>query len=234
MRLYLIRHGQSANNALEDQSLRHYDPELTALGEIQAQKLADYISTSQDYPDTDAGYGITHIYCSAMTRAMQTAQPLAERLGIQPQIWLDIHEIGGIFLAYPDGTSEAFGGATRSQIAERFPGYIMPDGVTEDGWYDVERGHEQPTEFLARAIRVGYALRKRIESNERIALVSHAAFLDALIKVLLYQAPRHPRDFFYMHHNTGITRFDFGEGIDREQLHYLNRTAHLTPDLRSW
>jgi broad specificity phosphatase PhoE len=235
MRLYLIRHGQSTNNILTDQSKRTYDPLLTDLGKIQADHLAEYIATTPDFPDVESGYGITHLYTSAMRRTLLTTQPLAQRLNITPQIWTDIHEIGGLFLAYPDGREETFGGITRSEIERDFPDYVIPDHITEDGWYDVERGHEKPDEFLARAIRVAYALRQRTETRERIVLVSHAAFLDALVKALLYQAPMHPNDLFYLHYNTGITRFDFGESMmDNMQLQYFNRTAHLTPELRSW
>ena len=41
MELFIIRHGQSVNNALEDQTKRKKDPALTSTGEQQAQELAD-------------------------------------------------------------------------------------------------------------------------------------------------------------------------------------------------
>ena len=50
MRFYFIRHGQSENNALWDQtgsnSGRNYDPELTAIGREQAERLARFISNA--------------------------------------------------------------------------------------------------------------------------------------------------------------------------------------------
>ena len=58
MELFLIRHGQSANNALGDVKGRDKDPELTELGEKQAECLAasPAVSLVQDYLDS-AGHG---------------------------------------------------------------------------------------------------------------------------------------------------------------------------------
>ena len=40
MDLFLIRHGESTNNALADVSQRVADPELTAKGRVQAERVA--------------------------------------------------------------------------------------------------------------------------------------------------------------------------------------------------
>jgi len=236
MRLYLIRHGQSSNNALTDHSKRVYDPKLTELGEEQVQHLGKFIANEPDFPHES--FGITHLYCSAMTRALQTAQPIAQQCDLPMNIWLDVHEIGGLFLAYPDGSEEGFGGLTRTQISEQFPEAVIPDTITEEGWYTKENGHESPPDFLSRAIRVGYEIRNRANKNKDdvIAIVSHAAFLDALMKVLIDQAPRHPNDLFMVHFNTGITRILFNDDKYNNQfsLQYFNRVDHLGSDLRSW
>ena len=84
-----------------------------------------------------------------------------------------------------------------------------------------------------RALKVATGLRRRAESDERMALVSHAGFLDRLLKALLNQLPDVPRTVFYAHYNTAITRIDFDD-YDRMRLHYLNRIEHLPADLRSW
>ena len=42
--LFFIRHGQSTNNALADPTQRVQDPELTELGQIQAERVAEYLS----------------------------------------------------------------------------------------------------------------------------------------------------------------------------------------------
>ncbi|HEX2623475.1 MAG TPA: histidine phosphatase family protein, partial [Phototrophicaceae bacterium] len=133
MELYLIRHGQSTNNFLmEDQSLRSQDPELTDTGKEQAKTLANYLATGinrerlvrylPDAPERQQAqpFIITHLYCSAMYRAMQTAQPIAAALKLKPEIWLDIHEHGGIYLK-KNGVATGYSGRTRAEITSEFP-----------------------------------------------------------------------------------------------------------------
>ena len=88
MRLYFIRHGQSANNALWDASGssigRSEDPELTAIGHEQARLLANFIAAmdgqtkkngSSGEPKRDY-FGFTHLYTSLMVRSVATFKPL--------------------------------------------------------------------------------------------------------------------------------------------------------------
>jgi len=72
--LYLIRHGE---NDFTGKRLAGCQPgvHLNANGKIQAQRLADYL----------AGTPFTAIYSSPLERAVETAQPLAERRGLAVQ-----------------------------------------------------------------------------------------------------------------------------------------------------
>ena len=100
MDLFLIRHGESSNNALADVSLRVADPELTEKGRDQIEYAADYIGKGLHlYPEEreEGQPGLDRLYCSAMIRAMHTAEPIGKALGMAPEIWVDIHETGGIF-----------------------------------------------------------------------------------------------------------------------------------------
>jgi len=223
MKLYLIRHGQSYNNMIADQTRRLQDPHLTELGIKQAQRAGEYIG--------QANWGITHLYCSAMFRALHTCQPIAEALNMQPEVWVDTHEGGGIFLKdYATGTVTGYGGMTRSQILEKFPNYKLPDTITEAGWWDAAKGEEPLADFISRGIKVGLALRERHESDDVIAMVMHAGFMDVLLKALLNQLPLSPRDVFYRHNNTGITMIDFPVK-DQMIVAFMNRTEHLSPDM---
>ena len=97
MHLYLIRHCQSSNNAVLDKKQSQDenvpggawidemvpDPPLTEKGNKQGKLLARFLSehghlnTSHNQPhDTQntAGFHISHIYCSLMTRSIVTAQ----------------------------------------------------------------------------------------------------------------------------------------------------------------
>lgn len=239
MRLYLIRHGQSTNNALMElgryDSDREADPNLTEIGQQQAQSVAQWLSDRLDSAGQSAApYGLTHLYCSPMRRALQTAQPIAQALGLPAALWRDIHEIGGIFLADEQDNVTGFPGMTRQEIEAEFPEMTLSDEIHDHGWWDTGMGRETPAHFVNRAIRVSMALRDRAHTEERIALVSHAAFLDALLKALLKQSPMHPEERFYLHYNTGVSRLDIDEGRGGDRIHYLNRVDHLPQEQRTW
>lgn len=240
MELYLIRHGQSTNNAQgNNQPHRVRDAALTAAGQRQAGALAAYLADGgrreiavHYYPDTYRQDGhlsgrISRIYCSPMLRALQTAQPLGAALGVAPEVWADIYEHGGVYELDDSGQRRGAAGLTRREIAAQFAGYTLPDAVTDAGWYN--RDYESYAACQGRAIGVAARLREWAAAGApHTALVSHGTFLDSLLKALLGALPG--SGHFYYHYNTGITRLDlFPDG--RLALHYLNRTAHLPDDL---
>lgn len=242
MRLYLVRHAQSVNNALAQVGKykdRVEDPPLTEIGEKQAVEVGKWIANNVDAPlGTAHPFEVTHIYCSAMTRAMQTAQAISDYVGIEPEVWLDAHEIGGIFLEEDDGTPYGLGGITRTEAERKFPTITLPNTLTNNGWWDINKGRETQTEAMFRAIKVLDLLKPRMHSHERIVVVSHGGFMDMLIKGILNQLPTDPSHLFYLHYNTAITRFDFYpdsfRGEDQMRLHYLNRVDHLPDNMRTW
>ncbi len=245
MELYIIRHGQSTNNALNEVSTRHYDPPLSDLGKRQSDKLAAWLASGDlrtPWSDPDTGFTrldpipnftFDHLYCSAMHRALLTALPVGQALGINPEVWIDIHEHGGMYLEAPDGSITGYPGRTRDEIAAEFPHYAIPESVTEKGWYRIESGHEERGVFYGRAIRVAVELRRRAEdpetANQRIAIITHGTFIDALIKAFLNALPS--RSHFFMHYNSAITRLDFDS--ERVLMRYMNRIDHLPSDLIS-
>lgn len=239
MELYIIRHGQSTNNAvMEDRKLRVADPPLTEAGHRQAHLLAQYFKDSVNIEDivlmptederrlNGSRHRITHLYCSAMHRAMQTAKPLGETLGLRPEVWIDIHEHGGIWID-EDGAQVAKPGLTRAQMLAEFPDYQLPDSVTDEGWWSHD-GEESLELTYVRAERVAEALLDRAHSidgkHDRVALVTHGTFIDCLIKALLNRG----RDdtHYHWHYNTGVTRLDFRERGLR-LMRYINRVSHL-------
>jgi broad specificity phosphatase PhoE len=242
MELYLIRHGQSYNNALPDQTQRVAEPPLTALGLRQAATVAQHLAEgiNMDFIVRNAntvemtqltyqkGYGITKLYCSAMHRAMQTAQPIGQALGLNPEIWLDIHEYGGIHSTVA-GEEVGQPGKTRAEILAEFPNYILPDGVTDKGWWF--GGHEDWPLCHARAIRTARALKERAHLKEKIGLVAHGGFIDVLLKALLNQLPS--INLFYHLYNTSITRLDLDPEGRFVEVIFLNRIHHLPPELIS-
>jgi 2,3-bisphosphoglycerate-dependent phosphoglycerate mutase len=245
MELYIIRHGQSANNVLDDETLRTYDPPLTDLGKRQAERLAEYLTSTRELGLSRGGgavssnganeassRGFTHLYCSAMHRALQTAAPVAQALGIQPEVWIDIHEQGGIYLDEAHGRV-GYPGKTRPEILGEFPDYRLPEAITERGWYNAERGYEEMYMGAGRAIKVAMELRRRAAGDDkqaRIAIVTHGTFIDLLLKAFLGLLPN--RKFYFSHSNTAMSRLDFFEN-DLAILRYTNRTEHLPSDMIS-
>ena len=95
MELYLIRHGQSQNNAWGDNEKRVADPTLTEMGHEQAQRVAEHVRDADQLGvEPGEGYGFDRLFCSAMLRTLQTTAPIAQALGLTPEIWLDWHEEG--------------------------------------------------------------------------------------------------------------------------------------------
>lgn len=237
MELYIIRHGQSTNNALgPDISRRSHDPALTELGHRQAAAVADYLangihketvvirSNESAVLEERHGFGINRLYCSAMHRALQTAQPISQALGLVPHVWVDIHEIGGIYLDEADGRQVGYPGLTRAQMTEQFAGYVLPEDITDMGWWN--KSYESRAVSQGRAIRVAEQLWQwaRASPDERIAIVTHGAFVRQLIKALFNQLPGN--DVFYETYNTSISHLDFHDnGV--VSLQYLNRIDHL-------
>jgi broad specificity phosphatase PhoE len=238
MEFYIIRHAQSVNNALTDQRQRVQDPPLTELGKQQAEIVAQHLATgiSLEMPAGSSGggrdvyrkgYGITRLYCSAMHRSLQTAWPIAQTLGLTPEVWVDIHESGGIYLEHLDERGvKGYPGKTRAEILAEFPECVLPEEITEEGWWKGER--ETHWQSGARAMAVAEKLKSWTNNDEHVAIVSHGDFIDLLIKALLNQLPS--RRVYYHHYNTAITRINFNSkgGLD---IRYMNRIEHLPADL---
>lgn len=236
MELYIIRHGQSANNAMAEGGRRVCDPPLTDIGEAQADRLARYLAAYGDgvqevhaagAQQNCAGFEFDRIFSSPMLRAMQTAAPVGRALGVRPEIWIDIHEEGGIWLDEGDGRGEVgYPGLTRTEIAARFPEFAVPETITEEGWWN--RPPEIMTEWSARARRVASELYERFtDSGDRIALVCHGGFANDLLHAVFAGIPD---GVYFASPNTAISRLDFN-GAGRVQVRYLGRVAHLTPEL---
>ncbi len=243
MELYLIRHGQSFNNTLTDRKDRVCDPSLTELGCRQAELVAHHLATAPNLEDfvqakvvpstvVRNGYGITKLYCSPMHRALQTALPIGQALGLTPEVFINIHEIGGIFL-HNETESVGLPGRNRPEILAEFPHYVLPaEIIAEHGWWGSKPKEDWPS-CHGRAARVASQLLdwSITQPAERIALVTHGGFCGDLLKALFNQLPG--RGISYYIDNTSITRLDFDLVKKRINLRYLNRLNHLPPELVS-
>ena len=69
--VYLVRHGEKSTAIPNDA-----DPDLSAAGRVRAEALAKRLSTA----------GVTAIVTTQLKRTKETAQPLATRLGLTPEV----------------------------------------------------------------------------------------------------------------------------------------------------
>jgi 2,3-bisphosphoglycerate-dependent phosphoglycerate mutase len=247
MRLYLIRHAESANNALYssqgDYSGRNPDPDITPTGHQQsallAVHLADPAGEPRHHPFLANGsrrYGLTHLYCSLMTRAMLTAGYVAEACAIPATAHPEMFERGGIYQLDAAGQPIGLPGPNSAYFRDRFPGHVLPAGLNAHGWYD--RPAETDDQFIDRVRSVLAEIRQRHEnSDDVVALVVHGDFIDQSINELM-GVRRKPENYRrsweanWAFHNTSVSRIDFVAGS--HSVVYLNRLEHLPVELITW
>ncbi len=68
------------------------------------------------------------------------------------------------------------------------------------------------------------------DTEERVASISHGAFIDILLKALLNQLPG--KNLYYRHYNTAISRLSIKRDAYTE-IRSLNKVDHLPADLVS-
>jgi len=252
MQLYLIRHAQSANNDLYirtgSSDGRSADPALTELGHLQARLLADYLVTSSSESiesksigeefinrHNRRGFDLTHLYCSLMTRAIQTGSTIASATGLPITGWMEIHERGGIHhVDEITGEDTGLPGPNRRWFEAEFPHLNLPDSLGEAGWWD--RPPETVEEAHTRATIVWTQLLERHgNSDDRVALVSHLGFFQSLLTVMFTTERVLTAGAFGISHmqfgmsNASISRFDIAGGSFA--IRYLNRVHHLPDEL---
>jgi 2,3-bisphosphoglycerate-dependent phosphoglycerate mutase len=200
MRLLFIRHGQSTNNAAfeaasvppglppdavaaeEPYADRVPDPALTALGGRQAEALAGALRSGR------LPVRPTHLYASLTLRAVQTAWPLAEALGLPVVLHPQAHEVGGLHRREPSGERYAEPGFSVRELQKWCPAAVprTADGATDPDldvpWHG---GFESLADALPRARGVLAGLRRAHRADDVVALVTHQYFGQFLLADLL-------------------------------------------------
>jgi 2,3-bisphosphoglycerate-dependent phosphoglycerate mutase len=238
VQLYFIRHGQSENNLLYAQTGsfegRSEDPELTPLGRQQAEHLARFLSQpGRPIPKAKldiqniGGFGITHLYCSLMVRAVATGTIVAQALDLPLVAWEEVHEMGGIH-HWALETDERIGlpGKNRAFFETHYPDLALPDELGDEGWWN--RPYEEREQRPVRARRVlDELLARHGNTDDRVAIVSHGGFHGHLIQAILSLTPRH--GWWFSMSNAAITRIDFQDGAN--WIAYMNRVDFMPREL---
>jgi len=200
----LVRHGASA---AAREGVRfplvdgHGDPQLAEAGHAQARAIARRL---REEP-------IARLFVSSLTRTHQTAAPLAEATGLQPEIVPDLREV---FL----GAFE--GGEYRVRAGRKDP--VIRQVFREQRW-DVIPGAE-PLEDLGRRVRGAVEHVVAVTGPDAVAVcVAHGAVIGELCRQATDSRP-----FAFVHSNNGsISRIVVGSD-GRWLLRSFNDISHLT------
>jgi probable phosphoglycerate mutase len=199
--LVLVRHGESAP-AIEGEEFDFVDgqgdPPLSAEGKEQAARLGERL----------AGERIDAIYVTPLRRTLETAEPLASRLGIEPTVERDLREV---YLG------EWEGGLFRQKVIDGDP--LALRMIEEQRW-DVIPGAES-TESLGRRARAAIERIAADHVDERVVVVSHGGTIGEV----LAQATGSEPWAFVGSDNASISHIVVTP--ERWILRRFNDTAHL-------
>ncbi len=232
MRILFIRHAQSTNNLLWDQTGssdgRSSDPPLTDLGLKQANALCDHFeryllaNTDGQVPDLNE----IVLYSSLMWRSLQTAQPISEKYNLPIHGLRDLHEVGGVYLKDPE-TELNIGlpGKKPSELKIAYPRLQFVEELNAQGWYNASYETDEQAHVRARRV-VGWLMDQYRYTNKTAVLVSHGAFFNYFMNELLKITP--PYQGWFVMNNTGVTQIE----VEEEEIYILftNRTDHLPLD----
>jgi broad specificity phosphatase PhoE len=171
MKLYFVRHGQSEANITRVISNRGWVHPLTELGRQQARDLADKLG----------GAGIVKIYTSPLQRAVQTAEILAQGLGIE-------YEITGALREFDCGIAEGRADAE----AWKLHAWVTEEWAVHHRWESRIEGGESCLDLRARFLPlVNGLLRDYAHRPETFILLGHGGlFYCMLPQVLANLSPK--------------------------------------------
>jgi probable phosphoglycerate mutase len=156
--LIVVRHARPVRQVVEEGE--GADPELSEVGLEQAARTADFL----------VGEGIDHVVSSTMLRARQTAQPLAEKLGLEVEQVDDLKESDHRSNAYvPSEEMSPDDPAT----AHYFHGNLH-DAVFSDGYGDFEH----------RVVR-GFQHVIDTQRSKRVAVFCHGMVTMVYLRTIL-------------------------------------------------
>lgn len=157
--MILLRHGQSEFNlhfsaTRIDPGIR--DPKLTPLGHQQAEAAAEALAKE----------GIRRIIASPFTRALETAAPLARRLGLPVTVLPIVRERYAFVCDI---------GSPRTDLAIAWPQHDF--SAIEEIWWPAE---EEPAEQVEARARLFCAEQASLPDWQHTVVVSHWGFILAM------------------------------------------------------
>ncbi len=162
LQIYFLRHGQTACSRENLFCGSGLDPELTPDGQEMARAFAETYRTAS----------WSAIYASPLRRAISTAQPLADALGLKPELRDDLKEIGY--------------GKWEGQTVEEVDRDYHDDYLRwqADPAWDAPTNGETAVAIARRGLKVVEEVRARFDSGN-VLLVSHKATIRVMLCALL-------------------------------------------------
>jgi probable phosphoglycerate mutase len=204
---HFLRHGQTALSRADVFCGSGLDPELTTEGSEMAQAFA------KAYREVEW----RAVYCSSLRRAITTAQPLCDALGIKPEVRAELNEIGY-------GKWE---GLTKQKVNQEYHDeYII--WLADPAWHAPTEG-ETAVAVGRRGLHLIEEIQQRFTGGN-ILLVSHKATIRIFLCALLgIDVGRFRYRLVCPVGSVSIVEFT----MDGPMLKALADRSHLTERLRS-
>ena len=217
LELYIIRHGQSQGNIERvTEGLSHedlHDPRLTELGKTQAIACGERLKNVE----FDA------VYSSALLRAVETAteiikkQPTDKALKVLP-------------LLTEAGVSPEYSHSSFAEIHKINENAVLADDIDPEKSLFYYNKTSDEADLFERAEKALEYIKTHQKQGEKIAIVSHAAFITYLVFSLMgykKECPLYDLDF----KNTGVTKVTlYKKGTNKYAdtvFEFINDCSHL-------
>ncbi|MEM5399495.1 histidine phosphatase family protein [Paraburkholderia unamae] len=206
--ILFIRHGETDWNRIK-RIQGHIDIPLAKSGVAQAQQLGVRLAQ-----DVQSGERLDAIWSSDLLRAQQTAQPIAEALGLPIQLSEGLRE----------RNYGAFQGHDSDEIAERFPDEYAHWQTRDPGFAPPEG--ESQREFYHRVL---HALEPILAKHPggRIACVAHGGVLDCVYRFANGLALDAPRAWPLLNTSVNVVDFDRGDYVTQARVVAWGDVTHL-------
>ena len=248
--LFLIRHAESHNNALQArlmrekgekdrpelerliQESRSEDPPISARGQEQAARLG--AALREQYAGMPS-----LVLASPMRRSLETANAVARELATNREdFWCHgrVFEIGGCHYK-----GEGRSGMSAREIEAAFP--VTCREVGENGWFHDHALQENDREASQRVQEVGHWLhelgRNQEHGYKNIFAILHGDLMDFLLRGFV--SMHHEQRLAFVHSNCGITELVLHPTrgallLRQNDLAHLPRELHTSgkPDSSWW
>jgi 2,3-bisphosphoglycerate-dependent phosphoglycerate mutase len=199
--MLLVRHGESEPASLAipfPLVAGRSDPALSPEGREQAQRVAARLASA----------GLDAIYVTTLRRTVETAAPLAERLGLSPAVEEGLREVG---------LGDWEGGLFRKLVAENHPTAIQ---MWAQESFEVIPGAESSAVFAAR-VRDAVHRVAGAHPDQRVAVFTHGGVIGQALAIATGSRPF----AFITADNASISRLVVAG--ERWIVRGFNDTAHL-------